>query len=177
MHEKKQVIKIGYEEAILESFKKNNVDYVVHIPDKVLLPVVELIEKDGTMKSVLVTREEEGIAMCSGLYMAGKRPAIMMQSSGIGNSITAITSILMAHSIPLVIIMSYRGSLYEYNPADTQLGTSLPKLMESLSVPFYIPQSLKELSDELNGAFPLSETSQKPVAFAINADILRRSEQ
>jgi len=165
-----------YEEIIIDSLKRNGVDYIVHIPDKILLPIIRKAEKVKTLKLVLVTREEEGIAICSGIYMAGHIPVMVMQSSGLGNSITAITSILQTHHIPLVIIISIRGSLFEYNPSDTPLGSSLHRILDSLSVPYFVPDSPDNLKYTIEGSISLSKSSQGIVVIGLNDKMLRRYE-
>ncbi|MDA8142423.1 MAG: thiamine pyrophosphate-binding protein [Thermoplasmatales archaeon] len=167
---------MSYEEVVVNSLTQNNVQFMVHIPDKVLLPIVKLAEHSGNFTSLLVAREEEGVAICAGLHMGGKKPVILMQSSGIGNSVTALTSVIQSHQIPLVIIVSLRGGLFEYNPSDVPLGRSLGKLLDSLSIPNFQPGSDRELSITLDGAFRLAETSQGPVVVTINANILKRWE-
>ncbi|MEM3193045.1 MAG: sulfopyruvate decarboxylase subunit alpha [Candidatus Parvarchaeota archaeon] len=165
-----------YEEIILDSLINNGVDYIVHIPDKILLPIIKLAEKRKFPNLILVTREEEGIGICAGIYMSGHRPVILMQSSGIGNSITAITSLLQTHYIPLLIIISIRGGLFEYNPADTPLGRSMSKLLDALSIPYFVPGSPDELRYVINGSIPLCQSSQNPVVIGLNDQMLRRYE-
>lgn len=165
-----------YEEVILNSITNNGVDYIVHIPDKVLLPLIKLTESQNFPNLILVTREEEGIGICAGIYMSGHMPVMVMQSSGIGNSITAITSILQTHHIPLLIIISIRGGLFEYNPSDTPLGSSMPKLLDSLSIPYYVPASPFDLKNVIDGSIPLCRASQNPVVIGLNDQLLRRYE-
>lgn len=165
-----------YEEIIINSLIKGGIDYIVHIPDKILLPIIQLAENRKSPNLLLVTREEEGIAICSGIYLGGHTPVMVMQSSGIGNSITAITSILQTHHIPLLIILSLRGSLFEYNPSDVPLGSSLHKIFDALSIPYFVPSSPDELKFVIEGSIPLCESSQGVVAIILNDSKLRRYE-
>ena len=165
-----------YENIILDYLIKNGIDYIVHIPDKILLPLIEAAERRKSTKLILVTREEEGIGVCAGLHMAGHKPVMVMQSSGIGNSITAITGVLQTHHIPLLIIISIRGSLYEYNPSDAPLGSSIWKIMEALSIPFFVPRNGDEIRDIIDGIVPLCNSSQGPAVVGLLDQILRRRE-
>ena len=44
---------------------------------------------------LLATREEEAFGIAAGLYLGGRLPTVMLQSSGLGNSLNALTSLLM----------------------------------------------------------------------------------
>jgi sulfopyruvate decarboxylase subunit alpha len=165
---------MNYEEYIYKELKSGGVDFVVHIPDKILLPLINLIEASREINSILVAREEEGIAICAGLFMSGHSPVMVMQSSGLGNSISSITSILQAHSIPLLIIISLRGGLFEYNPSDVPLGRSIERISQALAIPYYCPFDLQGLSTVIAGALVLCKTYQGPVIIALQDGVLQR---
>lgn len=156
---------------IITSLKESGVSFIVHIPDKILLHLIQDIEKDPFFKSVLVTREEEGVGVAAGAYLGGRRAALLMQSTGLGNMLNALTSLNIAHQIPLLIIMSIRGDLFEYNPADVPLGKSLKSIFDAIGVPYYTPDGSK-VPDTIRGAIALSETSGLPVAIGLGPGVL-----
>ena len=67
-----------------------------------------MVDEDEEIMHIPVTREEEGIGICAGAYMGGHKPAILMQNSGLGNSINALKSLMELYKFPLVIIISHR---------------------------------------------------------------------
>ena len=62
-----------------------------------------------------VTREEEGVGIASGLTLAGRRVVMIVQDNGIGNALTALTTFPQAYHIPMLMLVSRRGGLGEYN--------------------------------------------------------------
>jgi len=120
---------------------------------------------------VLVTREEEGVGIAAGASLGGKRAALIMQSTGLGNILNALTSVNVVHQIPLLIIMSIRGTLFEYNPADVPLGKSLDSILKAIGLPYYTPDITK-LSETIRGAVTLSETSRLPVVIGLEPGML-----
>jgi sulfopyruvate decarboxylase subunit alpha len=159
---------------IVASLKECGVNFIVHIPDKVLLPLIEEIENDSFFKSVLVTREEEGVGVAAGACLGGKKAAILMQSTGLGNMLNALTSVNIVHQIPLLIIMSVRGSLFEYNPADVPLGKSLDSILKAIGLPYFTPDEAN-LYNTIRGSVALSETSKLPVAIGFLPGLLEKS--
>ena len=110
---------------------------VVYVPDNPLAHVLRIFEtrlKD--VRLLLATREEEAFGIVSGLYLGGRRPAVMLQSSGLGNSLNAVTSLLIPYQIPTVMVISMRGDASEWNAAQVPMGRSLPAILDALAIPY-----------------------------------------
>ena len=80
------------EDALYAGLKEKRLDFFVSVPCKLLAKLISLIETDPGIIYTPVSREEEGIGIMAGAFLAGKRPAILMQNSGLGNCINAICS-------------------------------------------------------------------------------------
>ena len=80
-------------EAIYYAFKDIGIDFVVSVPCVNLSRILDMLDADDEITHIPVTREEEGIGICAGAYLGGKKPAILMQNSGLGNSINALKSL------------------------------------------------------------------------------------
>jgi sulfopyruvate decarboxylase subunit alpha len=110
--------------------------HVVYVPDNPLSHVVRAFEQtDADLRLVLATREEEAFGIAAGLYLAGARPTVMLQSSGLGNSLNAITSLLLPYQIPVLMIISMRGDASEWNAAQVPMGRALPAILDAMGVP------------------------------------------
>ena len=82
---------------------------------------------DNDIETVPVTTEEEAIALSAGAWLGGQRAVVMMQSSGVGNTINAIASITMTCRFPLVMIVTMRGDYGEANPWQIPMGQATPQ--------------------------------------------------
>jgi len=83
--------------------------HVVYVPDNPLSHVLAVLRDHTDVKTTLATREEEAFGIAAGLYVGGVRPTVMLQSSGLGNSLNALTSLLIPYEIPALIVISIRG--------------------------------------------------------------------
>ena len=77
------------------------------------------------MSTTVATREEEAFGIAAGMYLGGARPTVMLQSSGLGNSLNAITSLLIPYKIPALVIISMRGDAGEWNDAQVPMGRAV----------------------------------------------------
>ena len=85
--------------------------------------------------TTLATREEEAFGIAAGLYLGGARPTLMLQSSGLGNSLNALTSLLLPYKIPALIVISLRGDAGEWNDAQVPLGRAVRAICDAIGVP------------------------------------------
>ena len=72
--------------------------------------------------------------MACGAYLAGRRPAVVMQNSGFGNSANAILSLLNYYQIPVVFVVSHRGSSGEPIAAQRMMGAVVVDLLKVIGV-------------------------------------------
>jgi sulfopyruvate decarboxylase subunit alpha len=109
---------------------------VVYVPDNPLSHVLRALADDHpTIRTTLATREEEGFGIAAGLYLGGVRAAVMLQSSGLGNSINALASLNAAFDIPVLMLITMRGGDGEWNPTQQPMGRAVRPILESLGIP------------------------------------------
>jgi sulfopyruvate decarboxylase subunit beta len=95
--------------AVYQGMKRADINFVTSVPCVNLQELLVLVSGDPEIIHVPATREEEGVGICAGAWMGGRRPALLMQNSGLGNSINALASLDMLYGIPLLMIISHRG--------------------------------------------------------------------
>ena len=95
---------------LYETIKHSGIDIIFSLPCVMLKGLLEIIEKKNEIRHISITREEEGVGIAAGAYLGGKIPALLMQNSGLGNSINAIKSLLEIYEIPIIFIMTHRGA-------------------------------------------------------------------
>jgi sulfopyruvate decarboxylase subunit alpha len=109
---------------------------VVYVPDNPLSHVLaELGDHYADVRLMLATREEEAVGIAAGLYLGGRRPTVMLQSSGLGNSLNAITSLVLPYQIPMLIIVSMRGDAGEWNAAQVPMGRAIRSIFDAIGIP------------------------------------------
>lgn len=110
--------------------------HVVYVPDNPLSHVLRILERDfSEVQTTLATREEEAFGIAAGLYLGGAKPVVMLQSSGLGNSLNALTSLLLPYKIPALIIISMRGDAGEWNDAQAAMGRALRAICDAIGLP------------------------------------------
>ncbi len=94
---------------------------IAYVPDAGISRLIELCQDDPAMTTVVLTSEQEGVALLAGAWLGGQRGALLMQGSGIGNCINML-SLTRVCRFPLLIIATMRGESGETNPWQIPMG-------------------------------------------------------
>jgi sulfopyruvate decarboxylase subunit alpha len=115
---------------------------LVYVPDNPLSHLLRAIEADHKgIRTTIATREEEAFGIAAGLYLGGGRPAVLMQSSGLGNAANALASLLVAYQVPVPFVISMRGEEGEWNWAQVPMARAVRPLLQALGIPWFSIES------------------------------------
>lgn len=120
------------DDEIIRQLERAGVDFSCGVPCSMLKGVLEKI--DSHISYVVVTREEEGVGLCVGAFMGGRRPVLLMQNSGLGNCINALLSLVKLYGFPLLLLIAHRGGPNEKISAQIPMGEATPKLLEDMGI-------------------------------------------
>jgi len=121
------------ENQILDELKDQEIDLISSIPcDKAKGLFFRL---PGAFRHIGLTREEDGVGISAGAYLAGARPLVAIQSSGLGNMLNAILSLTVTYGLPLPILASWRGGQSEVIPAQIPFNRPLPGILAAAGIP------------------------------------------
>ncbi len=154
-------------EAIFDGLKDVGIDFIVSVPCVNLSKLLNMIDEDDEILHIPVTREEEGIGICAGAYLGGRKPAILMQNSGLGNSINALKSLTELYEFPLLMIMSHRGTEGESICGQVPMGESTPRILEAMDFRFFKPGNPEGAYEDMKESWDLSTEEGKPVAILL----------
>jgi sulfopyruvate decarboxylase len=142
------------EEELIAILKKHGIDFTASLPCEKIKTLLEMTARD--LPHLPLTREEEGVGICAGAALAGKRPAMFVQSSGIGNMINALLSLTQFYELPLAIFVSRRGVYKEKIEAQFPMGQRLPGILSGAGITYTEIKSSQDIStvdQELAGVF------------------------
>jgi len=142
------------EEELIALLIKHGVDFTASLPCEKIKVLLEMVERSFT--HVPLTREEEGVGICAGAALSGKRPAIFVQSSGIGNMINALLSLTSFYELPLALFVSHRGIYQEKIEAQVPMGQRLPGILTGAGITYTEinkPKDLVFIDNELRAVY------------------------
>ena len=157
--------------AVLDAFRAEDVRNLVFLPDTVMGRLLALAEADPFFRLVAVHREEEAVGVLTGLFLGGERGAMLVQSSGLGNALNALASLAAAYRIPFPLLVSLRGELGEFNPAQLVMGRAVPGCLDALGLQHVTLRREDEVATLVQGALKTCFTAQEPLGVLLSAQL------
>ena len=118
-------------------FREQEIRLIAYVADRVLAPAIARMAADPYFHLVCLTREEEGLGVLAGGYLGGMRGALLLQSSGFGNTLNGLASLAIPYQVGFPMLISMRGTLGETNKAQVPMGRALPEVLDSFGIPRY----------------------------------------
>jgi len=155
-------------ERIVDDLVAGGIDFVTTVPCKQLAGVIDVIEKDDRVFHIPSNKEDEGMGLCAGAYMGGKRPCIIMQNTAIGVTINTLATLIQYYHIPLPMLISYRGELGEPVACQVEMAVHTKPLLAQMGIPtfhFHKDSDVEELGEILK----YTQMCKKPTAILTDA--------
>ena len=132
-------------QEVHRELKAAGVRVVGYVPDAGHKRLIELCLADKSMRAVVLTTEEEGIGLAAGTWLGGRRSVLLMQSSGVGNTVNVL-GLLKTCAIPLVSIVTMRGEQGEFNSWQVPMGEATQSAFEIMGVKVVRASSAEEVA-------------------------------
>jgi sulfopyruvate decarboxylase subunit beta len=82
--------------------------------------LLKTILRDPEFKVVQVCKEDEGISICSGLFSAGQRSLMMMQYTGLLDSVNSLRGVAVEGENPVCMLVGLLGKEPGVAPSDSK---------------------------------------------------------
>jgi sulfopyruvate decarboxylase alpha subunit len=152
-------------------FTTHRVDLISFVPDGGHKRLIELCQADSAMRTVTLTTEEEGIALAAGAFLGGRRAALLMQSSGVGNCVNML-SLPRICTMPLLMLVTMRGEWGEFNPWQIPMGQSTPAVLEASGAIVHRADTPAEVVPTVEAALLLAFQSRRCVAVLLSQKLI-----
>src|SRR6187397_540359 len=153
--------------AIYDALKSGGIRLMSALPETWLVHLIRMAEDDPEMTLVRLAKEEEGVGISAGAHLAGVKSAMLMQNHGFLASINGIVSFAHLYRIPLLMLISYRGTFGERDAWQTQGGSVTERVLQALAIPYAFLDAPDSVARRVTQAQTLAESSLQPVALLL----------
>lgn len=157
--------------AIHGILRDNRIEHVAYVPDAGHAALIELCEHDPAMTGVRLTTEQEGVALLAGSWLGGKRGVLLMQSSGVGNCINAL-SLAKVGKFPLLMLVTMRGEWGEGMPWQLPMGQATRATLKAMGVIVYEVAVAADVAGVIEAACGMVFGSSAAVAVLISQRLI-----
>ena len=165
----------SWQEDIFSTLKQGGIRQVAYVPDAGHAHVIRRVHAEPTMRPVVLTTEEEGVAICCGAWLGGQRSALLMQSSGVGNCINML-SLIQNCRFPLLTLITMRGEWAEFNPWQVPMSKATQGTLELMGITVLRVSKAEEAAETVRAALDAAFDSGEPVAVLLAQSLIGRKE-
>ena len=144
---------------------------MAYVPDAGHSRLIGLCHADPDVSTVPLTSEEQGVGLAAGAWLGGERSALLMQSSGVGNCVNALT-LASNCGFPLLMLVTMRGEWGEFNPWQIPMGQSTQEVLRSSGVRTLRLEQAEDAQATLEAAAGLAFGGYAMVAVLISQRLL-----
>ena len=160
-------------EAVIRGLKRAGVSIACYLPDSLFKPLYPALDADPDIRTIPVTNEGEGAAICGGVFLSGKRAVLVMENSGLRASVEPLARMGLGAGIPVVMLMSYRGELGENNWWAIPHGITMEPVLQALRVPYAIVREEDAIERAIEDAYASAYASYYHTAVVLGGSIVR----
>jgi sulfopyruvate decarboxylase subunit alpha len=160
-------------DAVIRGLKRAGVSIVCYLPDSLFKELYPALDADPDIRTIRVTNEGEGAAICGGVFLSGKRAALVMENSGLRASVEPLARMGLGAGIPVVMLMSYRGELGENNWWAIPHGITMEPVLDALRIPYQIVREEERIERAIVDAYAWSYAAYYHSAIALGGEVVR----
>jgi len=165
----------GWPDRLHAVLREVGINQVAYVPDSGHARLIELVIADRQMRAIPLTTEEEGVALAIGACLGGGRSVLLTQSSGVGNCINMLGSVVECR-VPLLMLVTMRGEWGEFNPWQLPMAQATESVLTAMGAIVHRADSPDDIVPTISAAARLAFNTSRIVAVLISQRVIGAKE-
>jgi phosphonopyruvate decarboxylase len=145
---------------------RHGFDFYTGVPCSLVEALIVALEGDRPAPWIPAVREDVAVGLAAGAWLGGRRPAVIMQNSGLGTSLNALASLSLMYGFPALLIVTWRGFGGRDAPEHILTGEITPSLLDLLRIP-HRTLTAADATELLTWAASEMDARKSPVALLV----------
>ncbi|MEJ8836364.1 phosphonopyruvate decarboxylase [Ramlibacter sp. AN1133] len=163
----------AWQDQVFEILKQGQVRQVAYVPDAGHAHLIRRVHADPQLRGIVLTTEEEGIAVSCGAWLGGERAVLLMQSSGVGNCINML-SLVENGRFPFLTLVTMRGEWAEFNPWQVPMAKAVRPCLEAMGVRVLCATRPEEVAETVQAGVDAAFGAGESVAVLLAQKLIGR---
>ncbi|WP_218063284.1 thiamine pyrophosphate-binding protein [Arthrobacter sp. SDTb3-6] len=162
-----------WQQELWGALRASGVQQVAYVPDAGHSHAIREAIADPHITDVVLTTEEEGVAVVAGAWLGGQRAALLMQSSGVGNCVNMF-SLLDSCRFPFLALVTMRGEYAEFNPWQGPMGRATEDALKLMGINVLRADTPDDVAETVSAAADAAFLAGERVAVLIGQRLIGR---
>jgi sulfopyruvate decarboxylase subunit alpha len=155
---------------LLDTLKRLGFGVAVAVPDGWLGEILVRIERDGTLRLVRATHEEEALAIACGARLGGVRTVLIVQNAGLLSMGAGMVTLAQRYQFPLLILVSNRGTPQDPVFYHVPKGRVTEPVLKGLALPYVCADSARPIGPQVEAAATFAEEASSPFVLLLSRE-------
>ena len=164
-----------WSKQIFNQLVEAGISLFAYIPDFGNDNIIKLAEEHNETRAILLTSEEEGVGICAGADLVGRRAVLCMQSSGVGNCPNFL-SLIKGGGFPIFLLVTMRGDYGEQNPWQYPMGQAVEPVLKAMGIQTIRVERQDELEEATTAAVSGAFKANQGIALVLSQKFLGTKE-
>ncbi|MFM8386835.1 MAG: thiamine pyrophosphate-binding protein [Planctomycetia bacterium] len=122
----------------LSALEAQGYDFFTGVPCSLLKGVIRRFDAEPRWGYVSAVREDSAVGLAAGAWMAGRKPAVFLQNSGLGVCMNALVSLNIIYEIPALLVTTWRGEGGKDAPEHIVMGEIMTRYFDLIDLPWRV---------------------------------------
>lgn len=161
-------------QLFVDALSAHNFGPYIGVPCSYLRPFIDYVIDRDDLSYVAATNEGEALAIAAGAQLAGRRPVVMLQNSGLGNLVNPLASLTHPFRIPVLMIVTLRGDpTIKDEPQHELMGRTTRELLQTLEVEHdWFPSTDEAIAPAVANVVERQIATGLPYAFVLRKNVV-----
>ncbi len=119
---------------MIQILKQKGFNFFTGVPCSLFGNTFEILHQEKDIPYIPASREDEAVGIACGAFLGTRLPVVLMQNSGLGNCLNALTSLSIIYKIPTLLLMTWRGEGGKDAPEHIVMGEACKKILDDIGI-------------------------------------------
>ena len=162
---------MAWQQDLFDVLIRQGIGIVAHVPDAGHSQLIKQCDQAESIRTVTLTSEQDGVGVLSGAWAGGIKGVLLMQSSGVGNTVNAL-SLAAIWRIPFLMLISMRGEWGEFIPWQVPMGQATPSVLASMNVMVHRVDKADDVAPTASSACEMTFSTRQATAVLLSQKLL-----
>jgi sulfopyruvate decarboxylase subunit alpha len=156
----------------LNALVDSGIDFAACLPDSAFQELYMPLSAEAKIDYVQVANEGDGVGICMGAWLGGKKPVLVMENSGFAVTPYALMRGPIAFGIPMLLLIAHRGGFHDERWFSVPFGWGTEPLLDAMRISYELVTRTEDVRGAVMGAVKSMNSMQAPVAVLFSGGIL-----
>ena len=150
----------------------SGINFAACLPDSAFKELYEPLSGESKIEYIQVANEGDGVGVCMGAWMGGKKPVMIMENTGFAVTTYPLMRGPIAFGVPMLLLIAHRGGFHDQRWFSVPVGWGTAPLLDAMRISYEFVSRAEDIRTAIAGAVKSMNSIQAPVAIILGGGTL-----